>query len=75
VPTIGRTHMMETVMFIRNTWYVAAWSHEVESEALFCCIARAAAASLRSRIVAVIAARHCRLAGARAIASAACITV
>ncbi len=22
-------------MFIRNTWYVAAWSHEVESEALF----------------------------------------
>jgi hypothetical protein len=50
--------------YLRNCWYVAAWSHELIDGKLLA----------RSTTAAATAARACRKAGSKATACAACTT-
>ena len=71
-------------MWVRNAWYVAAWSHEFAPGHILArtiidqplALYRTADGGMawRSRIVAATASRRCRWAGWRGTTCAACIT-
>ena len=75
--------MTDDGIFLKNSWYVAAWNHElIDGKKLARTILErpivlyrgASGKSWRSMIAVATARRRCRWAGSRVTTSAACIT-